>query len=136
MRKVEKESPAPAAPASGPAAYTLSVDGKSHDLSVDGDRVTVNGRTYQVSMSEGGAPAGAAAPAADGGSEVTAQMPGRVLKIIAAPGTRVEAGGTVLVLEAMKMEVQINAPEGGTVLAVEVAVGDQVANGQVLARIG
>ena len=136
VRKVEKESPAPAAPASGPAAYTLSVDGKSHDLSVDGDRVTVNGRTYQVSMSEGGAPAGAAAPAADGGSEVTAQMPGRVLKIIAAPGTRVEAGGTVLVLEAMKMEVQINAPEGGTVLAVEVAVGDQVANGQVLARIG
>ena len=135
VRKIEKESPAPTAPASGPAAYTLSVDGKSHDLSVDGDRVTVNGRTYQVSLSESGA-APTAAPAASGGSEVTAQMPGRVLKIVAQQGTRVEAGDTVLVLEAMKMEVQISAPESGTVQAIEVAVGDQVANGQVLARIG
>ena len=135
VRKIEKESPAPTAPASGPAAYTLNVDGKSHDLSVDGDRVTVNGRTYQVSLSEGGA-APTAAPAASGGSEVTAQMPGRVLKIVAQQGTRVEAGDTVLVLEAMKMEVQISAPESGTVQAIEVAVGDQVANGQVLARVG
>jgi pyruvate carboxylase subunit B len=134
VRKIEKEV---AAPTAGPSSYTVTVDGQAHQLSIEGDRVTLNGKSYQVGLGEG--TTGAAAPiaaAASGGSEVTAQMPGRVLKVVAQVGSQIEAGATLLVLEAMKMEVPITAIEAGTVQAIEVAIGDQVTNGQVLARIG
>ena len=62
-------------------------------------------------------------------------MPGVVLRVLANPGDSVNAGDSVLVIEAMKMEVHINAPVAGTVAEVAVAVGDQVATGQELASI-
>jgi biotin carboxyl carrier protein len=63
-------------------------------------------------------------------------MPGRVVKVLAANGQRVEAGQQLLVLEAMKMEHAVVAPKAGVVSGLAVAAGSQVEDGQVLLRVG
>ena len=64
------------------------------------------------------------------------KMPGKVVKILVKPGDRVETGGTLLVLEAMKMENEIKAHAGGIVRAVHVAEGDVLEAGVLMAEIG
>jgi acetyl/propionyl-CoA carboxylase alpha subunit len=68
-------------------------------------------------------------------STLTAPMPGTVIKVLAAPGDKVEHRQTLLVLEAMKMETPIVAPYDGTVRAVHVAEGEQVAGGAFLVEL-
>ena len=117
--------------------------------------ITVNGNVYNVTVEEGttagaapvvsaakAAPAPkaaapkAAAPAGAAGSvEVTASVPGKICKIEAAAGTAVKAGDAVLVLEAMKIEIPVVAPQDGTVATINVAVGDAVESGDVLATM-
>ena len=80
------------------------------------------------------APAPVAAPAA-GATTVEAPMPGKILGIKAAAGTAVKRGQVILLLEAMKMENEIVAPQDGTVASVNVAVGDMVEPGAVLATL-
>ena len=77
-----------------------------------------------------------AAPAAAAGSvEVTASVPGKVFKIEANAGASVKAGDPIVILEAMKMEIPVVAPEDGTVASINVAVGDAVESGDVLATM-
>jgi acetyl-CoA carboxylase biotin carboxyl carrier protein len=63
---------------------------------------------------------------------VSAEMAASVWKIEANPGTRVAAGDTLLILESMKMEIPLEAPQAGTVAKVLVAESDQVKEGQVV----
>ena len=63
-------------------------------------------------------------------------MPGTVIRIEVSEGTAVKSGDTLLVQEAMKMEVEVKSPVDGTVTSIEVASGDQVTAGQVLVQIG
>jgi acetyl/propionyl-CoA carboxylase alpha subunit len=79
-----------------------------------------------------------AAHHAGGGGEagaVTAPMPGTVIRVLVAPGDRVEARQQLAVLEAMKMETPVVAPYGGTVAVVHVAEGDAVAGGAALVEL-
>jgi biotin carboxyl carrier protein len=62
-------------------------------------------------------------------------MPGTVIGVHAAPGDRVEARQTLLVLEAMKMETPLAAPYDGVVQAVHVEEGDRVAGGALLVEL-
>jgi len=78
------------------------------------------------------------APAASGtaGSiEVTSPMPGKILAVKKNPGDTVKAGDPILVLEAMKMENDIVAPQDGTVASINVSVGDAVESGATLATM-
>jgi 3-methylcrotonyl-CoA carboxylase alpha subunit len=68
------------------------------------------------------------------GNEITAPMPGVVLALHARPGQRVKRGDLVCVVEAMKMELRVEAPADGTVTKVLCAQGDQVRRGQRLAE--
>ena len=68
------------------------------------------------------------------GTEITAPMPGVVLAVHARPGQRVARGDLVCVVEAMKMELRVEAPGDGTVTRVLCAEGDQVKRGQRLAE--
>ena len=82
------------------------------------------------------APVPAAAPAGAAGSvQVTAPMPGKVVAVKASVGQAVKKGEVVLVLEAMKMENDIVAPEDGTIASINVANGDAVESGAVLANV-
>ena len=111
------------------------MNGRQFQLSIDGDQATVNGNTYQVELTEGSA-APSAAPASGQGQLVHAEMPGKVIRVLATQGSRVNEGDPLLVLEAMKMEMQIASPVSGTVQSVDVSEGDQVAAGPTLITIG
>ena len=82
--------------------------------------------------------AAAAAPApvvAGDGTPVVAPMPGNVLKVLVKPGEAVAEGQTLVILEAMKMENEINAPSAGTVKQIVADVGSVVATGDTLLLI-
>jgi acetyl-CoA/propionyl-CoA carboxylase biotin carboxyl carrier protein len=66
---------------------------------------------------------------------LVAPLPGVVLAVRAAVGDAVTAGQTLVVMESMKMELDVTAPTDGTVTALDVATGDHVARGQVLAAV-
>ena len=94
--------------------------------------ITVNGNVYDVTVEE----TGAAAPAAGAGSiKIEAGAAGKVFKLEANPGTAVKRGDTILVLEVMKMETPVVAPQDGTVASIEVAVGDHIEAGALLATM-
>ena len=103
--------------------------------------VTVNGTVYEVEVNEvgGAAPAAApkaAAPAAGAGSvKVSAAVPGKVVKIVASVGQSVKAGDSVVIVESMKMEIPVVAPQDGTIASIDVAEGAAVENGDTLATM-
>lgn len=120
-------------------------------------RITVNGTAYDVAVEELGAgsvpaaapaaapvaaapaaPAPAAAPAASGSAgsiTVDSPMPGKILSVKASVGAAVKKGDVILVLEAMKMENEVVAPEDGTVASINVSAGDAVEAGDTLATL-
>ena len=117
--------------------------------------ITVNGTAYEVTVEEGtgaAAPAAApkaapkaaptaapkAAPAASGAAgsiKVEAGAAGKIFKIEKQVGASVKKGDAVIILEAMKMEIPVVAPEDGTVASINVNVGDTVESGAVLATL-
>jgi pyruvate carboxylase subunit B len=141
VRKIAKEEAAsetagPSPASSGPSAYSVNVNGKAYSVAIDGSTATVNGKNYQVTAGQATTATAAAPAATSGGTDVKAQMPGVVLKIVASPGDAISKGQSILVLEAMKMEVDVASPVDGTIGSIEVAIGDHVANGQKLATVG
>lgn len=137
VRKMEKELAAPSTTVAGSGRYVVTVNGKEYRMAFDGDRATVNGKTYNVGLRADGEAAASTQGVAPSGKRtaVTSEMPGVVLRVLANAGDAISAGESVLVIEAMKMEVHISATVAGTVVEVAVAVGDQVTTGQELASI-
>ncbi|MEO2019288.1 MAG: biotin/lipoyl-containing protein [Fuerstiella sp.] len=142
VRKIDRAAEAAAAApapsgARKPAEYNVTVDGKDYFMAFEGNMATVNGKAFRVDIKT--VESGSAAPEEGGtATQVTAvksQMPGAVFKVLVSAGDRVAEGQAVLILEAMKMEMEISAPIAGTIAAVNVAVGEQVATGQILASI-
>ncbi len=117
-----------------PANYHITVNSKSYQVTIDGDQATVAGQTFSVGM-HAEIPKTAAAPTNGLGTPVKAEMPGKVIQVLSTLGDIVKAGDVILVLEAMKMQMQITSPVGGKVSKVEVQDGQQVATGQTLALI-
>ena len=127
-------------------------------------KVTLNGRTYEVEVEHGkamlldeyeaiapapvaaapvaaapaaAAPAAAPAPVAVGaGEQITAPMPGNILKVNVNAGDKVKEGQVLVVLEAMKMENEIMAPHDATIVQVVVSKGSTVDTGAPLVVLG
>ena len=118
--------------------------------------ITVNGNVYDVTVEEGasaGAPVAAKAPAAPkaapkaapaaapktaggaGSIKIEAGAAGKVFKLEKKVGDAVKKGDAVIIIEAMKMEIPVVAPEDGTVASIDVAVGDAIEAGAVLATL-
>ena len=112
--------------------------------------VVVNGSRYNVEVSEGfndsiqvksiteveGKSVKSAKNAAAGATEndIVASLPGAVHKILVSAGDHVKKGQAIVVLEAMKMEIEVKAPKDGVIGSIEVSKGQSVANNQVVAR--
>jgi biotin carboxyl carrier protein len=119
------------------------VDGIPYNLglSPEGDRVTAGGIAYDLKVEgldrEQPVPraAGSRAAAAGGAGAVRAIMPGKIIRLLIAEGDPVEEGDVVCILEAMKMENELKAPQAGTVTALYVEAGQDVESGAVLADI-
>lgn len=127
--------------------------------------ITVNGNVYDVVVEEGTTRGVASAPvaqkvaapvvapvaastiqsvpvttpvatsAAEGSTKIEAGAAGKIFRIEAKPGDAIKAGGTIVVLEAMKMEIPVVAPSDGVVASINVTVGDSVDAGALLATL-
>lgn len=144
-------------------SYKFRINGNEYNVdinSVEGNiaDVTVNGASYQVEMENASAPvqkpaqapatattapassatttpAPKAAAPAGAGKPVTSPLPGVIIEVSVKEGQAVKAGQKVAVLEAMKMENEIQAPADGTVTAILVNKGDSVLEGAEIVKI-
>ena len=129
----KKEAPA-AASANG--SYTVNVNGTAYNVTTNGDNITVNGQSYNVTFGAASAAPAAAAPAAAVGNvPVPSPVAGTILKFVAPEGSQVKKGDTVIMIESMKMELEVKAPEAGKI-SYTVHTGDQVQAGQTLGNLG
>ena len=135
--------------------YKFKINGNEYNVainSVEGKLadVTVNGASYKVELDKevAAAPAPVAAPAAQAapaaaaaaapagaGKPVNSPLPGVIIEVSVKEGQAVKAGQKVAVLEAMKMENEIQAESDGTVTAIHVAKGDSVLEGAKIVTI-
>ena len=129
--------------------YVVKVNGKEYDVEVEklgGPYASLSRSTAYVQgvpvavapvapVAPAPAPKAAPAPSSSGGVDVVSPMPGKVFKLVAQPGDQVAEGQVVMILEAMKMENEIVAPQAGTVDAILVKEGDLVETDTVLATL-
>ncbi len=113
----------------GPSVYRVSVNGNSYTVEIEAD-----GRVGAVAPAAPKAAPGAGA-VATAGNVVTAKLAGNIYKLLANAGDTVKKGQPVLLLEAMKMETEVIAPNDGRVAEFRVRVGDAVAVGAPLFSI-
>lgn len=114
---------------------TVTVNGKSYAVKLDGDKAIVNGKSYDVSIAEGIKESASVSSSGEGSTEIKAPLPGAILKVIARNGDTVEEGDVLILMEAMKMETEIKAPRAGRIGSVRVDVGATVNPGQVLVTL-
>jgi len=129
--------------------YSVSLNSTEYKVTIDGPQVIVNGKPYNIDdltevtaqPSQQQAPAEESPPSSEetesalGAVSVKAQMPGAILKILVNLGDKVNAGDTLMVIEAMKMESEIKTDYPGTIAQIPVSIGDKITKGQVLAQI-
>ena len=140
--------------------YKYKINGNEYNVAVEeleGNKanVTVNGKTYEVELDKpakpevtkpvarpAAAPAAAPTPAAPaprpaaGGAGIKAPLPGVILDIKVNVGDTVTKGQTVAILEAMKMENNINADREGKVVSINVSKGQSIAEGTDIITLG
>ncbi|TXJ45637.1 biotin attachment protein [Brachyspira aalborgi] len=118
---------------------TITIGGSSYGIKIENGKAIVDGVSYDYSIKDGitqttstptqATLSGAATP-------VTAGLPGTVVKIVSPVGTQVSDGTTILIVEAMKMEVEIKSSVSGSVKEIKVKPGDSIVAGQELAIVG
>lgn len=118
---------------------TITIGGSSYGIKIENGKAIVDGVSYDYSIKDGisqttstptqATSSGAATP-------VTAGLPGTVVKIVSPVGTQVSDGTTILIVEAMKMEVEIKSSVSGSVKEIKVKPGDSIVAGQELAIVG
>ncbi len=120
---------APAATAGGAEAYTVQVNGKSY-------AVTVSAGGAVNSVAPAVAPAAAASAPVASGATINAPLTGNIFKINVTVGQNIAEGDVIMILEAMKMETEVRATAGGTVASIAVKEGDSVHVGDTLIVLG
>ena len=119
-------------------SYTITVNGNVYDVTVEENTGAAPVTAAPAKAAPKAMPKAAPAKAASVGAgsiKVEAGAAGKVFKVEASVGQKVSRGDTVVIVEAMKMEIPVVAPEDGTVASIDVAVGDMVEAGQALATL-
>ena len=120
--------------------YTITVNGTAYDVTIEEN---ANGAAAAPAAPKAAAPAPKAAPAPSkkaaaagaGSAQITAGAAGKVFKVEKKVGDAVKAGDSVVIVEAMKMEIPMVAPKDGVIASIDCAVGDSVEAGAVLATM-
>lgn len=138
--KKEEAAPKAESKASAGGSYSITVNGASYNVISDGKgNINVNGTSYNVAFGKpGAAPAASPAPSAPvvtGGTSIPSPVAGTLLRYAVDSGASVKRGDTVIVLESMKMELEVKAPADG-VVTFSVQPGTQVTAGQELGSVG
>lgn len=138
--KKEEAAPKAESKASAGGSYSITVNGASYNVTSDGKgNINVNGTSYNVAFGKpGAAPAASPAPSAPvvtGGTSIPSPVAGTLLRYAVDSGASVKRGDTVIVLESMKMELEVKAPADG-VVTFSVQPGTQVTAGQELGSVG
>lgn len=118
---------------------TITIGGSSYGIKIENGKAIVDGVSYDYSIKDGitqmtSTPTQATSSVA--ATPVTAGLPGTVVKIVSPVGTQVSDGTTILIVEAMKMEVEIKSSVSGSVKEIKVKPGDSIVAGQELAIVG
>lgn len=119
---------------SGPGIFSILVEGRSYQATVlAAGMIQVNDRIFFVEIVD---PrelrARSSAGASHGRQNIVAPMPGKVVRLLAVVGDRVEAGQGLIVVEAMKMQNEMKSPKAGIVAEVKTKDGATVAAGEIL----
>jgi pyruvate carboxylase subunit B len=141
VRKIDRSAAASASKGSEATAYVVEVDRQRYEVRLEAGRATINGRAYDYSISEGEAGARATAgstgvaTASGEGDVIRAELGGHVLRLVVREGDRVAEGDVLLVLEALKMEIEIRAPREGVIRAIFAAQDQMVGTGDPLVEL-
>ena len=136
VRKNQPQQAAAPTAAQNTGAYEVKVAGQLYQIEIDGDEAIINGE--RISFSVGAAEASATTPASGGSGakvEVRSDLPGKILSIQVKQGAQVKAGDVLLMMEALKMEIEVKAPQDGAVANIAVQPQQQVANGDLLVAL-
>jgi biotin carboxyl carrier protein len=121
-----------------PGRYSLLLDGRQHDLTLSrtksGVDVHLGPTLYRAEVLDARRPRIARVAAAKGPFELTAMMPGKVVRVLVTEGQSVAAQQGIIVIEAMKMENELRVAHPGLVQSILVKPGQLVENGAPLVR--
>jgi len=114
--------------------FTVTVNGQKYQVKSDlsSGTLLVNGEIYDIDIQEGGEGSSTCNDAGVNGAAIKAGLPGSIFKVLVKEGDTVAKGQAVIIIEAMKMEIEVTSPQEGVVSAVKVKQGDTVVNGQLL----
>ena len=124
--------------------FLIKINGKTYDAEVE--VIGASSAAPAVAPAPAAAPkaaapapapaAPAAAPKAGGPANVTSPLPGTVLRLVKNAGDTVAAGEVVMIVESMKMENEVVAPEAGRIASIAVAAGSAINTGDLLFTLG
>lgn len=124
--------------------FLIKINGKTYDAEVE--VIGASAAAPAVAPAPAAAPkaaapapapaAPAAAPKAGGPANVTSPLPGTVLRLVKNAGDTVAAGEVVMIVESMKMENEVVAPEAGRIASIDVAAGSAINTGDLLFTLG
>ncbi|MGE5342101.1 MAG: biotin/lipoyl-containing protein [Candidatus Omnitrophota bacterium] len=119
---------------------SVTVNSATHSVEVRGNKATVDGFSYQIEAQgleepKPGKRHKTSHAAAEKSGSITAIMPGLIIKILKKEGEKVEAGEKIIILEAMKMQNELESKVSGTIKQILVKEGESVEMRQVLAVI-
>ncbi|MBC8551182.1 MAG: biotin attachment protein [Candidatus Brocadiales bacterium] len=120
-----------------PSDYIVTVNDKDHSIRIEGNKAIIKDKSYKIGIrrDDESRPKELAENTETSGTDVIAQMPGKVMRLTSRRGDYVHPGQSIMVVEAMKMEIHVSSPIEGTVTDIKVAEENQVTTGQVLAII-
>jgi biotin carboxyl carrier protein len=119
-----------------PGVYSILAEGASYEVRVEAGQVTVGQRHFDYKVDDPRQwKRTDEAAGGKGRAAILAPMPGKIVRVLVAVGDAVEAGQGIVVVEAMKMQNELKAPQSGLVASVHVKENDSVVAGAVLAVI-
>ncbi|MBS1477696.1 MAG: acetyl-CoA carboxylase biotin carboxyl carrier protein subunit [Angelakisella sp.] len=116
--------------------FLIKINGKTYDAEVEVVGTSASAPVAAPAAAPRAAAPAAAAPAAGGPANVTSPLPGTVLRLCKNTGDTVAAGEVVMIVESMKMENEVVAPEGGRIASIAVAAGSAINTGDLLFTLG